>query len=205
MPQLNGVKPVSDSVIEYDGYRYEKTEETAQVGDIVLNDYGNYYEVFADSTGINDEDHAVPEVSIGDPVSKEKYVYKSYPVFRRTGPATITTILAEKRAELDRLQAEIAELEAQEAEERKLKIGEYAQVTYLEEFDDILEGTIVRITEIDSRRNYSYAAEIVGQPSSVYWYKERQLKRLTPAEARAAIIAQIDAMFDGKEAVTSEQ
>jgi len=203
MTQLIGIKTVSDTVLEYDGYRYEKTEETAQVGDIVRNDDGDYYDVFADSTGINDDD-AVNDVSLGEPGPGEKFVLKHYPVFRRTGPASIATSLAEKRAELERLQAEIAELEAQEAEERRIKVGDFARVIYAEEFDNIPKDAIVKITEIDLGDSYPYAVTMAGIPALDDHLKETQLERLTPAEARAALIAQIDAMFDGKEAITSE-
>jgi len=187
MPQLNGVETVSDTVIEYGGYRYEKTEEMAQVGDIVLNDYGNYYEVFADSTGINDEDHAVPEVSIGDPVSNEKYVYKSYPVFRRTSPVSIATTLAEKRAELERLQAEIAELVAQEAEERRIKVGDWIRV-----YSSNIVGKVIEDDE-------SPLPFHVKSLHHFNWYRVEEVEKITPAGARSALIAQIDAVFDGKE------
>lgn len=197
MPQLNGIKTVSDTVIEYDGYHYKKTEETAQVGDIVRNDDGDYYEVFADSTGVNDR-YAVNDVSIGEPGPGDKYVLKRYPVFRRTGPASIATTLAEKRAELERLQAEIAELEAQEAEERRIKVGDFARVIYAEEFDNIPKDAIVKVTHIDESI-YPYSVTMAHLPALSDELKEEQLERLTPAEARAALIAQIDAIFDGKE------
>lgn len=182
MPQLNGVRTVSDSVIEYDGYRYEKTEGLARVGDILLSDVhysflprGSFYLVDSNYQ-ISDED--------GDKHSADD---SNFSVFRRTGPASIATTLAEKRAELERLQAEIAEMEAQEAEERRINKGDWVRT----DAEDI-----GRVIEIDPSSIPVYVNSVLGDSG---WYHEDEVEKITPAEARAALISQIDAMFDGEE------
>lgn len=192
MPQLIGVKTVSDTVLEYDGYRYEKTTGEMQEGDILRHDVhgygflprGAFYLAFFERgyVRVSDEDGAHLNIQ-GD---------ADFSVFRRVAASTIATTLTEKRAELERLQAEIAELEAQEAEERRINKGDWVRT----DAEDI-----GRVIEIDPSSIPVYVNSVLGDSG---WYHEDEVEKITPAEARAALISQIDAMFDGEEAITSE-
>lgn len=200
MPQLTGVKTVSDSVIEYEGARYEKTEGEAQEGDIVRKDVGysfmpagTYY--LADEDGyITDNDGDIHNCS-----EWEDTLFR-YVIAR---PAAISTAdtLAAKRAELERLQAEIAELSAKLAEEQRPTVGDYARLVGASYNEDIRGGAIVTVLETDESHIPFGVKSLIGGVTD--WCAKAE--RITPAEARAALIAQIDAMFSGEEApVTSD-
>lgn len=196
MAQLSGVKTVSDSVIEYQGKRYVKTEGPAQFGDLVRNDEyyiylpdGAFYLVHKDGE-IRDED--------GDALSFNE---DEQVLFRKEIPRVSTTdLIAQKRTELDALNEEITQLEAQLAEEQALKVRDWARVidrTYNGDFDF---GTIVRVDCVDGS-DIPYRVEALGGKGD--WARRESLEKITPAEARASLIAEIDELFSGEEAVAS--
>jgi hypothetical protein len=204
MAQLNGVNVVSGGVIEYEGVRYEKTADEAREGDIVRNmcDYtaylteGAYYRAFEDVDG---------DPCIADDDDDELLIDDDFVVFRRIStPQSIADLLAAKRTELDKLNAEIvaltdevASLEVVLETEKRPQVGDYA-ITLTGD-DDIDEGVVVTIIEVEPP---SYGG--------AYPYKVRPIigggyvwtgacEKLTPAEARAALIAQVEALFSGSE------
>lgn len=193
MPQLNGVVTANSDVIVYGGVSYRKTYCYAKEGDIVRNDVhgftflpkGAHYAVYRleDKIRVNDEDGANLNIE-GD---------EDFTVFRLEAAALTTVQLIEQK------RTELAELEARLAEESTLKVGDYAKVTGEALGGDLSEGDIVKIVDIDdSGDDYPYnARKLLG--GSDEWDWVRQLERLTPAEARAALIAQVDALF-GEEA-----
>ncbi|WP_068616536.1 hypothetical protein [Paenibacillus tuaregi] len=114
-------------------------------------------------------------------------------------PST-SEIIAQKRTELAALTAEITALETQLAEEQALKVGDWARVvsrTYNEEFH---HGDIVRVITVDSS-DIPYQVESAGGMTD--WACSTSLEKITPADARAALIASIDELFGGEEAVAS--
>jgi len=189
MARLSGVYETGN-VIEYNGVRYESTEDDPQVGDILRSGThysfmpkGAFYAVVADSEsdniGILDEDETFL-LADGDDI-----------VFRRN-VLTTAQIIEQKRAAVASLNAEIAELETEMAEESALKVGDYARFV---SGGDFSEGTIVVVDNTDGQRRYPYEVHAALCPELSEYVSANQLERLTPAEARAALIAQIDALF----------
>lgn len=196
MPQLNGVKTVSDTVIEYDGYRYEKTTAEMQEGDILRHDAYGYDFLPAGAFYLAFFERGSVRVSAEDDAHLDVQGDDDFSVFRRVGTATTADALAAKRAELDRLQAEIAELEA----ELRPKEGDYARVVGGSYHGTLADGAVVFVDVTDGSEVPYRVKPLLGGEGD--WCVKAE--RLSPAEARAALIAQIDAIFDGKEAVTSE-
>lgn len=192
MAQLTGVKNVGEGLIKYNGAIYAKTTEEEREGDIARCNlgyrhlpFGSFYEVIRDSDdsiGIRDLDDDFAYVS-----------NNSFTIFRRQESAA--DLLATKRSQLAVLTAEIAELETQLAEESRLKVGDYARVVEDEEL--FVVGDIVRVERLgDDADSYSIGAESLFSPESYEWFKRSQLEKITPAEARASLIAKIDAHFN---------
>ncbi|WP_427050404.1 hypothetical protein [Paenibacillus sp. TC-CSREp1] len=103
-----------------------------------------------------------------------------------------------KRTQLATLTSEIAQLEAQLAEESRLKVGDYARVTDTTSVDNFTLDDIVRITRYEDA---TYPLRGVSPISDVVeWFAPASLTKITPDEARASLIAKIDAHFDGQEA-----
>lgn len=109
-------------------------------------------------------------------------------------------ILATKHTQLATLTAEIAQLEAQLAEESRLKVGDYARVTDMAFVDNFDEGDIVFIEHFDDSRDiYVFRGESI-LTDDYEWFAPASLTKITPEEARASLIAKIDAHFGGQEA-----
>lgn len=112
-------------------------------------------------------------------------------------------ILATKRTQLATLTAEIAQLEARTAEESRLKVGDYARVVDGPDGGRFEENEIVMVSEIARAQSAIYP---IGVFSPVLGYavfeafKPEHLVKITPEEARASLIAKIDAHFGGQEA-----
>jgi hypothetical protein len=111
---------------------------------------------------------------------------------------TTATILATKRTQLATLTAEIAQLEAQLAEEARLRVGDYARVTDTSSVDEFALDDVVHITDKDSSAYPLYGESPINGTGE--WLAEEALTKITPAEARASLIAKIDAHFGGQEA-----
>ncbi|MCG7383374.1 hypothetical protein [Paenibacillus sp. ACRRY] len=195
MAKLNGVLTVSEDVIEYGGARYEKETDfypQPKEGDIVRNveNYtflpeGAYY-VLNGSGRLCDEDGDYHDYDSDENV-----------LFRKVVASSDT--LAAKRTQLATLTSEIAQLEAQLAEESRLTVGDYARVTDITSVDDFDEGDIVKIMRIKNDTNYPLCGDsVLGDKGE--WFAVASLTKITPTEARALLIAKIDAHFGRQEA-----
>lgn len=188
MAQLIGVNERGAGFIEHNGDYYETQHEStcAQVGDIAQSivdnrwlPQGTFYPVIMDYDG---------DVGVFDLDGDFTFVGSDeFTLFRKVVSTAVS--LEHKRTQLATLTAEIAELEAQLAEESRLKVGDYARVT---------DGSIVQITDINEGYSHQYrgAAVNVNFP----WFSKDRLTKITPEEARASLIAKIDAHFGGQEA-----
>jgi hypothetical protein len=190
MAQLVGVKTVSEGAIEYDGNRYVEAKVAADIGDIVRQDdrqagphhpFGAYFVI----TEIDSDEDRVYSDNDGD----NAYVDLDFTVFRRAGIALTTAQLIEQK------RVELAELEAKLADETTLKVGDYARVTVSGECDSFPEGYIVFVAEIREGAPYPVKVASPFDADLADGVRADQLAKLTPAEARAALIAQIDALF----------
>ncbi|UNL92790.1 hypothetical protein CPY53_04110 [Paenibacillus polymyxa] len=192
MAELSGVVRVGSAgtVICYEGKDYVKVDEWARRGDIVLvrgniSDYlraDEFYGVNADEDGdeyVLDADEDVFYFSERN--------YDGLTVFR--GGVSTETLLAAQREELAKIIATIAELEAKLADEKTLKVGDYAR--------RLITGQVVRVVVDDrSELPYKTVPALDSDESGFYgWNTRSQLVKLTPAEAKAAILAQVEAQF----------
>lgn len=185
MAQLSGVKTVSETVIEYGGKRYERTEGPAQVGDILRMNIeevrhfpqGSYYCVVTNGAAYGP--HIVDED--GDRYRAALH----HEDFTRFRPIPTTAQLIEAK------RAELAALEAQFAEEQP-KVGDYVRC--------LCSGEILLITAESKRDKFVPYWGIpainreVGENGG--WLAVDEVQRLTPVEARAALIAQVEALFE---------
>ncbi|WP_433943638.1 hypothetical protein [Paenibacillus sp. SN-8-1] len=210
MAQLSGVKTVSDSVIEYEGKRYEKTEGPVQFCDLLRCDddtvgdveEGAFYLVSMVKYGVvGFVDDDSDERGLGEDTG---YDYDASPtkftVFRRVESAQHTfQSLGELCFLIERKRSELAELEARLAEESALKVGDWARVIRPTHNEDIRFGAIVRVIKTDDS-SIPYYVEAPGGVRD--WARSIALEKLTPAEARTALLAEIDELFT-EEAVAS--
>jgi hypothetical protein len=195
MARLIGVKDRGEGFIEYNGEYYEAQHESvaASAGDIVRHDHGYSYTPLG-TYDILDADLEYEDTD-GD---YWKYDSDDDTLFRKV--KLPEELIALKRTQLAILTAEIAQLEAQLAEESRLKVGDYARVTDITSVDDFDEGDIVLITRADDSRDiYGLRGESV-MSEDYEWFSPAALTKITPAEARASLIAKIDAHFGGQEA-----
>ncbi|WP_434750226.1 hypothetical protein [Paenibacillus amylolyticus] len=195
MAQLIGVKERGEGFIEYNGEYYEAQHESvaAVAGDIVRHDRGYSLSIIG-TYDVLDSDLEY-EVATGD---YWRYDSDDDTLFRKV--PSLSESLASKRTQLATLTAEIAQLEAQLAEESRLKVGDYARVTDTMSVDDFYVGDIVFIEYFDAARDtYVLRGECI-LTEKYEWFSPAALTKITPAEARASLIAKIDAHFGGQEA-----
>lgn len=198
MARLIGVKNRGEGFIEYNGEYYEAQHVDAQAiaGDIVRHDHGFSY-IPAGTYDILDHDL---EYADGDG-DYWSYDNDNDTLFRKV--PSISESLATKRTQLATLTAEIAELEAQLTEESRLRVGDYARVIDGPEGGRFEEGSIMLVTEVAKAQSAIYP---IGAVSPLLGYvafeafKPEDLVKITPEEARASLIAKIDAHFGGQEA-----
>ncbi|WP_418041101.1 hypothetical protein [Paenibacillus xylanilyticus] len=107
---------------------------------------------------------------------------------------TTADILASKRTQLAALTAEITQLEAQLAEESRLKVGDYARVTDTSSVDEFTIDDVVRISKYNGTA-FPLRGECPVSGMSE-WFSPAALTKITPAEAHASLIAKIDAHFN---------
>ncbi|MBE3649169.1 hypothetical protein [Paenibacillus polymyxa] len=197
MAELSGVVRVGSAgtVICYEGEDYVKVEGRARRGDIVLvrGDISNYlradefYGVNADEDG----DEYVLDVD-EDVFYFSERNYDGLTVFR--GGVSTETLLAAQREELAKIIATIAELETKLADEKTLKVGDYARVIDPGCEPALSVGDIVVISEIDPDDDeLTLGVHPVLNPKITAWV--RTCGKITPAEAKAAILAQVEAQF----------
>lgn len=103
-----------------------------------------------------------------------------------------------KRTQLATLTAEIAQLEAQLAEESRLKVGDYARVNDGAEGGRFEPGDVVIVVEVARAESaiYPLGVEAPAMGYAFEAFKREHLTKITPAEARASLIAKIDAHFN---------
>lgn len=200
MAQLTGVITTDsdgDTAIYYEGARYAVTEQDAESGDIVRSrcngvrhfPFGAFYLVFGGSyTNVTDEDGDNYSRISGD---------DDFTVFRRVEepaatPLTTAQLVKQKRAELTELEAMLAE----ETTAKRPVVGDYAIV--MEDVgDNFGEGTVVRVIKDDgSSTPFKTVPALLGVETDAYvWYEEDAVQRLTSAEAKSALLAQIEELF----------
>lgn len=117
---------------------------------------------------------------------------------------TTATLIAQKRTDIAHLNAELADLEAKLKEERfanRPEEGDYARL--ISGGSDIPNGTVVIIVQAepdDYDGNLPFeVANALLPDSDAEWVGE--CERLTPAEAKAALLAQVEALFNVEEVV----
>lgn len=192
MAQLNGVKRPGNSAIIYEGNTYVEAEAPAQVGDIVRMNESGFSYIPRGAFYLMRKDYG-GEVTFVDEDGDDIAADEDFTVFRRTDPVTTPLTTAQL---IEQKRSELAELEAQLAEETASKrptIGEYALVVV--DGDDFPRGSVVIIAEEDGS-DVPFRAELVVDRNSDEWLYEESVVKLTPAEAKAALIAQVEAIFD---------
>lgn len=197
MAELSGVVRVGSAgtVICYEGKDYVKVDERARKGDIVLviGDISNYLRVheFYGVSADEDGDEYVLDAD-EDVFYFSERNYGGLVVFR--GGVPTETLLAAQREELAKVTANIAELEAKLADEKTLKVGDYVRVIDTGPAEKLSIGDIVVIREIDPDDDeLSLRVCPVLNPYLTSWV--RTCGKITPAEAKAAILAQVEAQF----------
>lgn len=200
MAKLTGVKTLSDREIEYGGVRYVETEGPALLDDIVrcnkdlyldvelgsfyhaincLGDYVGFYDDNSDVRGIGDGGFAVD--------------YEDFTLFRRVEsvPQSYQS-LDEIQAAIEEKRAEIAELEAQ----LEIRVDDYVRVIGHTNNDDFSAGDIAQVSFIDDSDRDGYPYKLRALFGNLYdWASASDVEKVTPAEAKAALIAQIDEAF----------
>ncbi|ANY67712.1 hypothetical protein BBD42_15495 [Paenibacillus sp. BIHB 4019] len=197
MAQLNGITAVSDNEIIYEGLTYKAHSGAVQAGDIARWDgidysakpagaYFRIIELDSDDDGIfTDSEADVDYISTHD---------ADWTIFRLA--TTTAQLLDAKRKAVETLTEEISQLEAKLSEENTLKVGDYARFV---SGDEYAVGTIVVVNLIDELEPHwpygvrSILATNECRPEDSV--KRAQIERLTPAEARAALLTQIDELI----------
>ncbi|UMR33979.1 hypothetical protein MJ749_14870 [Paenibacillus polymyxa] len=209
MAELSGViRGEEPGVIEYEGVRFSNTKEPAQVGDIVVCSSDVYWDIdrgncflinrlfrgdasFTDNAG---DVRVINDAGRGDDDEDVFGVYaRDFNVYRPCEPST-ETLLAAQREELAKITATIVGLEAKLADEKTLKVGDYARVIDPGCEPALSVGDIVVISEIDPDDDeLTLGVHPVLNPKITAWV--RTCGKITPAEAKAAILAQVEAQF----------
>ncbi|CAM2953242.1 hypothetical protein PASE110613_09260 [Paenibacillus sediminis] len=108
-------------------------------------------------------------------------------------PHTPRTLLATKRAQLAQLTAEIAQIEA----ELTIKPGDWVRVIYRSHHDAFSDGDIVRVVLTDTTNIPYNVVSFDGKMSD--WTTADSVVKITPTEAKAALLAEIEALFNPQE------
>ncbi|MGG1641847.1 hypothetical protein ACIFQM_11235 [Paenibacillus sp. NRS-1782] len=209
MAALSGViRGEVPGVIEYEGVRFGNTEEPAQVGDIVVCPSDDYWDIdrgdcflidrlhegdasFTDNAG---DVRVINDVGCGIDASGTYGVYaRDFNVYVPCGVSTETLLVA-KREELAKITTTIAALEMKLADEKTLKVGDYARVIDTGRSEKLAVGDIVVIYEIvPDDDELSLRVCPVLNPNHAAWV--RTCRKIMPAEAKAAILAQVETQF----------
>lgn len=207
MAKLIGVKTLSDREIEFEGVRYVVTEGPAQLRDIAQSTegytdicQGGYYLVSSEGHGVTaltDDGEDAREIIYrrGDSPRILAYgVYaESFKFFRRADASQTPEAI---RALIDAKKAEIAELEAQLAEAVRINIGEYVRVTGRGMDEEFAIGDIAEVSSFDEDDDdHPYMITDVLHAWRNEWVSADSIVKITPAEAKAALIAQVEEAF----------
>lgn len=198
MAKLTGVKTLNDREIEYGGERYVKTEGPVQLGDIVRCDIqltdvtvGAYYPVEVERDGVVGFSDDVGELEgLNGYLDYDISIWASkFTVFRREenapqSPVEIRALIEQKRAELADLEALIAP-----------SVGDFVRVVDGYDADEFEPGEIAKVSRVD-KSDDSLPYEIGGIfADKSEWVSADAVEKITPAEAKAALIAQVEALF----------
>ncbi|MMZ45498.1 hypothetical protein D1872_70960 [compost metagenome] len=197
MAQLNGVVRVGSggNVIEYNGKSYVRVSGNLQAGDIVLvteyiREYiqtNGFYMIYIDYEGVFLMDEDGDEFLLTGVCD-----LRSVDVYR--AELSTEALLAAKREELVKITAAVAELEAKLADEKTLKVGDYARVIDPGCEPALSVGDIVVISEIDPDDDeLTLGVHPVLNPKITAWV--RTCGKITPSEAKAVLLAQVEAQF----------
>lgn len=192
MPKLDNVTIAPDlTTIGYGGNTYYRLAdgEGAKDGDLFyvsgsnrtyVKEGGVYSTHNSPATGVlqlYDEDRDWLPVK-----SPNSYVSRSG-IFFRKGPA-------DKRAELTRLETEAArlraEIEAEEAEAARIKVGDWIRGTDNDGNPNVV-GVVTEVDSDDDELPFN-----VDVATGTYAWLSSSAVKITPAEARAAILAWLD-------------
>lgn len=194
MAKLIGVKTLSDREIEYGGERYVMTDVPAQLGDILRLDKdfytdiepGSFYQVvnnLGNCVAFYDDDSDVRGLGGGHfPVD-----YEDFTLFRRVestqqSPTEIRALIEQKRAEIAELESLIT-----------VGVGDYVRVVGETYNGELSEGTIGRVDRTDHSAVPYHVVAVFGDCED--WADTDAVEKLTPADAKAALIAQVEEAF----------
>lgn len=216
MAQLSGIRTITHTLLTYEGNQYEVAKGPVQFGDIVLAhsdrysdiEKGAYYLInLKHGAYVGIKDDASDLLGIDDK-SYDEFEYSSnssdFTVYRIVAPTLSTAeLIGQKRTDLACINAELAELEAKYAEElyaKRPKVGDYARL--ISGGSDIPDGAIVIVTQAEED---DYAGDLPLEVASVLLPESdaewvTKCERLTPAEAKSALLAQVEALFNVEEA-----
>lgn len=194
MAKLEGVlmtDQTGDVAIYYEGAEYRKTDGPAYYDDILRSDtnaygfipFGTFYKVVEDDR---------LELCIVDETGERLYDVddeSDYTILRRVSPQTP----AEIRALIDAKEAEIAELETQLAEAERINVSDYVRLTGRSSNEDFDVGDIAQVISDDRSLLPFKLWSIVG--NNYDWVCADRVVKITPAEAKAALISQVEEAF----------
>ncbi|RCX22921.1 hypothetical protein DFP94_101510 [Fontibacillus phaseoli] len=197
MAKLDGVKTLSDREIEYGGVRYVQTEGPARLDDILRCDdsavgdaeEGAFYLANISRYGI---------VGFVDDVNDERglglgtcFLFVANPskfsVFCRVESAPHSP--AEIRALIEQKREELAELEALFV----IGVDDYVRVVSRTYNEELSAGDIAQVTVVDDSYVPYRLRAVFGNKDD--WARASDVVKITPAEAKAALIAQVEDAF----------
>lgn len=197
MAKLSGVKTLNDREIEYGGERYVLTEGPAQFGDIITPRIEFYTDVETGAyycLGVK-RDQELGFVDDSDdlrgfgPTHKIPYAVSThhFNIFRRVestpqSPDEIRALIAQKRAEIAELESLIT-----------VGVGDYVRVVGETYNGELSEGTIGRVDRTDHSAVPYHVVAVFGDCED--WADMDAVEKLTPADAKAALIAQVEEAF----------
>lgn len=182
MAKLTGVKSIGVREIEYGGARYTESGGPPQVGDILRNE-GDYSFLTLGAYYLAEKDEDGEVYAWTDTQTKDYEVDCNYTIFRRaeSTPQSPTEI----RAAIEKKRAEIAELEAKLL---RPSVGDYARTTD----GDIVVIVVAESSDYDGDVPFLVRSAL-DTDGDAYWTGD--CEKLTPAAAKAALIAQVEEAF----------
>jgi hypothetical protein len=197
MAKLTGVKSLGVREIEYEGARYKESGGLPQVGDILRNE-GDYSFLTLGAYYLAEKDEDGDVYVWTDTQTKDYEVDCNYTIFRRVESAQQTpqsyTSPVEIRAAIEQKRAELADLEALIAP----SVGDFVRVVDGHDADEFEPGEIAKVSRVD-KSDDSLPYEIDGIfTDKSEWVSADAVEKITPAEAKAALIAQIEEMFQSE-------
>ncbi|WP_178023043.1 hypothetical protein [uncultured Paenibacillus sp.] len=186
MAKLTGVKSIGVREIEYGGARYKESGGPPQVGDILRNE-GDYSFLTLGAYYLAEKDEDGEVYAWTDTQTKDYEVDCNYTIFRRveSTPQSPTEI----RAAIEKKRAEIAELESLIT----VGVGDYVRVVGETYNGELSEGTIGRVDRTDHSAVPYHVVAVFGDCED--WADTDAVEKLTPADAKAALIAHIEEAF----------